>query len=72
MEKEISEVLNTIKNETTNRNLERLEKTHEMSSKASAIFNLKDNVIGMKKEKEGPTAVLNPETYKLTFEPKEI
>ena len=39
---------------------------------AAAIFNIKDRIIGKKKNSDEPTAVRNPATKELTFEPKEI
>ena len=40
--------------------------------KNKAIFNIKERVLGKKKDVDGPTAVVDPVTKVKTFEPKEI
>ena len=52
-----------------------INKLHDMKRRkgnAAVAFNIKDRVLGSKKNSDEPTAVKNPITNEMTFEPKEI
>ena len=71
-EKQISKELQANQKVKVNEELKQLKKIREEKGKCASIYSLREKILGKRKTKEEPTAIMDPETKKLIFKPSEI
>ena len=64
--------LKRLQRQNVNSKLAKLDKLEKEKGKAAAIFNVKDQIIGSKKENDVPSVVKDPKTNELIFHPSGI
>ena len=72
IDEEIAHELKIRQRSEIEKELAELKRLKETKGSAAAIFSLKGKIVGKKKESDEPSAVINPKTGKLTFNPSEI
>ena len=72
IDNEIMNELKRLQRQNVNSKLAKLDKLEKEKGKAAAIFNVKDQIIGSKKENDVPSVVKDPKTNELIFHPSGI
>ena len=69
---EIIEHLRRKEKNNYEKEIENLNALKEKKGRSAVVFNLKDRIVGNKKDSEEPTAIIDPKTLKKTFTPSKI
>ena len=72
IDREIARELQAKQTKELQDEMEKLEGIKERKGCAAAVSNIRDSIVGKKKDVEEPCAVLDPDTNKLVFKPSEI
>ena len=72
IDKRICEELKNKQKRNVERELQRLQIKKEKKGNAAVVFDLKGQITGKKKEIDEPSAIINPKSKKLVFNPAEI
>ena len=64
--------LKSMQREALNKEEERLTEVKTRKGKTAALFSLKENIVGWKKQTQEPTSVIDPETREVISDPQDI